>query len=344
MMDMSRLNRIDCHMHYMPSGFDNGAQSRTGTTQPARRQLGSPDSDGRPGWTDLAELQGVMDSAGVDLGVLLTFPHHATPFRREAETIPEAIGRYNRSMSADLEARGEGRFVMMASVDPLSGRDGLEQLQKDLQLPNVRGIALLTNYGDVTLDDTRFEPIFTLAKEHDVAITVHPATPGPSWRDGARLGESSFLSSGLGYFLVDALCIFHMAHAGVFDRFPDVRFMFCQLGGAAAICCCRWHFHRSQAVEQAIASKVEVPLWARRSLNEILAHIWLDTHTQDRHAIRFVMDEVGPQSVVLGGDYPVSPAELGIQYMVDELDALSLGPATRLRVERDNALALLRLH
>ncbi|HWO72161.1 MAG TPA: amidohydrolase family protein, partial [Dehalococcoidia bacterium] len=213
MIDPSRVGRVDCHMHYMPTGFDNRRQASGGPG--GRRMLGSPDSDGRPGWTDLAELRAVMDSAGVDLGVLLTFPHHATPFRRPDESIAQVISRYNQAMSADLEKLGQDRFVMMASVDPLSGPEGIERLRGDLALPHVRGIALLTNYGDVTLDDPRFAPIFELAGEHDVAVTVHPGSAWPSWRDGARLGESSFLMSGLGYFLADALCIFHMAHAGV---------------------------------------------------------------------------------------------------------------------------------
>jgi len=283
MIDLSLVGRIDCHMHYMPTGFDN---RRVDEVRAAPRALGVPDSDERPGWTNLAELRAIMDDAAVDIGVLLTFPHHATPFRRPDESIPHVIGRYNRAMSDDIEAIGEGRFVMMASVDPLSGPEGIEQLRNDLALPHVRGIGLLTNYGDLTLDDPRFEPIFRLATERDVAVAVHPGSAWPSWRDAARLGASSFLTSGLGYFLADALCIFHMAHAGVFDRFPTVRFMFCQLGGVAAFCCGRWQFHRLQALEQAKAAAVEVPAWAKRSLNEVSSHVWLDTHTQDRHALR----------------------------------------------------------
>ena len=93
-----------------------------------------------------------------------------------------------------------------------------------------------------------------------------------------------------------------MAHRGVFERFPDVRFMFCQLGGAAAICCGRWHFHAAQVREQAAALGREMSLRARSELTAILSHVWLDTHTQDRYALRLVLDEAGPGSVVRGGD------------------------------------------
>jgi predicted TIM-barrel fold metal-dependent hydrolase len=179
--------------------------------------LGNPDSAMRPGWTDLGELRHVMDSTAVDLGLILAFPHHATPFRVQDESIVDVIARYNRAMSDDLAAHGHGRFLGTAAIDPLSGPEGVRQLERDLALPHIRGIALLTNYGDITLDDPRFTPIFELARAFDVPCTVHPGSAWPSWRDAARLGGSAFLQSGLGYFLADALCIFHMAHAGVFD-------------------------------------------------------------------------------------------------------------------------------
>lgn len=338
-MNVSRIRRIDCHMHYQPTGFaDLMAPSRPSRPQ---RLLGAPDSDGRPGWTDLVELRKVMDGVGIDFGVILTFPHHATAFQRGGESVPEVMGRYNRAIVSDLDAKGEDRFVMMAAVDPLSGPEGVDQLRRDLGLPYVKGISLLTNYGDVTLDDSRFEPIWQLAAEHDVAVTVHPQSPG-KW-EGARLDESVFLSAGLGYLLMDALSIFRMEHARVFERFPSVRFMFGQLGGVAGMCCARWQFHRLQALDQAEQLNLDPPAWAARSLNDILSHVWVDTHTQDHHAIRLVLEEAGADSILLGGDYPVSPLELGMEYMIDQLGALKAGPEVRQQIERDNALAFLGL-
>jgi hypothetical protein len=126
--------------------------------------------------------------------------------------------------------------------------------------------------------------------------------------------------------LAGALCIFLMAHAGTFGRFAGVRFMFCQLGGAAAICCGRWHFHAIQAREQAAALGRELPIWAGTDLTDVLFHVWLDTHTQDRHALWLVLEEVGPRGVVLGGDYPVTAPELGMHYVQAELDTLDLSP------------------
>ena len=159
----------------------------------------------RPGWTDLGELRQVMDSTQSGPRSDPRFPHHATPFRAPDESVVDVIARYNRAMSDDLAAQGDGRFFATATIDPVERSGSIAQLERDLGLPHVRGIALLTNYGDITLDDPRFIPIFELARAFDVPCTVHPGSAWPSWRDAARLGESAFLQSGLGYFLADAL-------------------------------------------------------------------------------------------------------------------------------------------
>jgi predicted TIM-barrel fold metal-dependent hydrolase len=53
------------------------------------------------------------------------------------------------------------------------------------------------------------------------------------------------------------------------------------------------------------------------------------------------IEEAGAQSVVLGGDYPVSSVELGMAFMQTELNALALEPAVKRAIERDNACRLL---
>ena len=86
-----------------------------------------------------------------------------------------------------------------------------------------------------------------------------------------------------------------------------------------------------------------MPVWARSELTEVLSHVWLDTHTQDRHALRLVLEEAGATQLVLGGDYPVTAPDLGMYYVQSELDALDLSTEVRRKIERDNALDLLRL-
>jgi predicted TIM-barrel fold metal-dependent hydrolase len=223
----------------------------------------------------------------------------------------------------------------------MGGKDEIGQLERSLKLPNICGIGLTTGKEGVTLDDPRYIPIFELARDYDVPITVHPGAAWPDWVEPMRLNETAFLLHGLGFLLADAMALFMMANAGVFERFPSVRFMFCQLAGVAPICCGRWEFHSKQERLRDHALGGGIPDWATRDLSEILSHVWMDTHAQNRNAIRLVLDQAGDHTVVLGSDYPWTPTEFGMDYTNSELDALRLSPQTRRKIERDNALALI---
>jgi hypothetical protein len=156
-----------------------------------------------------------------------------------------------------------------------------------------------------------------------------------------RLPETAFLLHGLGFLLADAMTLFLMANAGIFQRFPTVRFMFCQLAGIAPFCTGRWRFHAQQEHVRQQLTGADIPDWATRDLGDILSRIWMDTHTHDRDAIRLVLERAGDHTVVLGGDYPWTPPELGLQYTTTELDALQLTPTTRERLEHQNARSLI---
>ncbi len=330
------INRVDCHVHYHPTGFGDVLHDfamRAGSD--ILRHVFE-----RPAWRDLSALKRGMDRTGVDLALVIPTVTPIPGLRSLGRPIHEVTARFNEGLSQELSATA-GRFVATAIVDPLGGDAEIAQLERSLSLPSIVGIGLMTNYDDVTLDDPRFEPIFQLAQDHDVAVTIHPGGAWPSWMKPLRLGETQFLRAGLGFYLADAMALFLMANAGIFERYPRVRFMFCQLGGVAPICCGRWEFQAKQEKLLHTRHGGELPLWASIDLRDVLSKVWLDTHTQDRWALELVIREAGPGGIVIGGDYPFTEPELGVEYTLAELDALGLAADTRKRIERDNALALL---
>jgi predicted TIM-barrel fold metal-dependent hydrolase len=47
--------------------------------------------------------------------------------------------------------------------------------------------------------------------------------------------------------------------------------------------------------------------------------------------------------IVLGGDYPISPPEIGLGYTIPQLDKVGLSAGDRTKIERGNASKLLNL-
>jgi predicted TIM-barrel fold metal-dependent hydrolase len=331
---MSNIRRIDCHVHYLPSAFgEQLSQHRAG------RGAVQDIVAGRPGWRDLRVHVELMKKADVDFGVIVEPGSLLEGLRKLGGNLNETVEAYNRSMSADL-APSQGKFLAAASVNPFGGKEAIHQLERSLSLPAMAAIGLVASYGGIALDDPVFEPIFQVARDRDVPILVHPSTVPDVWMKALRL-DNMFLRGGFGFFMDDALCILRMATNGTFDRYPDVRFMFCQLGGMTPICCGRWEYHRRQARRVHEGRGEALPAWARKTLGEYLSHLWLDTHTQDRHALSLVMAEAGDHVIVLGGDYPYTLLEEGILYTMGELAALDVPAHVRRKIECENALKLL---
>ena len=282
----------------------------------------------------------MMDQAGVTLGVVIPNGSDLVEgLRSLGGDLNDTLDAYHRSLSADL-ARTDGRLVAAATIDPRGGSAAVAGLERALALPSIVGIGLVASYDGVALDDPLFEPIFQIARDYDVPILVHPSSVAPGWVEALRL-DNQVLRTGLGFLLDDALCILRMALNGTFDRHPDVRFMFCQLGGVAPFCCGRWEYHRHQARVLEAEKGIKRPDWVGKSLADYLAHVWLDTHTQDRHALGLVLAEIGEDVTVLGGDHPYTPFERGVPYALAEIAALGLSPGAQRKVERENALRLL---
>lgn len=332
---MASPSRIDCHVHYHASAFSEGLLSHQGTTGanvPIRGFVSS-----RPAWHDLDALREVMDRTDVALGVIIPIAGTLLGLSRAGAGATEA---YNRSLSDDLQRGGQDRFLGAAVVDPFGGKDEVAQLERSLKLPHIGAVGLVAGYEGVALDDPAFEPLWEVAREHNMPVLVHPSLVARSWVETLRL-DNNVLEAGLGFLLDDALCILRMVLNGTLDRFPDVRFMFCQLGGFAHACCARWDFHRKQHQLMSAASGRPVPEWANHALEEYLGRIWLDTHSTDRHLMRLVLDVAGEDTIVLGGDYPLTLPEDGVLHNIRELDALGVTDSVKAKIERGNARRLL---
>lgn len=327
--------RIDCHIHYMPSGIGDRLRDHLAGRGALRAMVAA-----QPAWRDLSVHREFMDRSGVEIAVVLPYASEIlSGLGSLGSSLNEATEVYNRSMSRDM-ASSSGRFLATAVVDPFGGKEAIAQLDRSLSLPGMVAIGLLASYDGVALDDPAFTAIFDVARHHDAAVMIHPSSVPRAWTEALRL-DNSVLHSGLGFLLENTLCILRMATKGVFDRYHDVRFMFCQLGGVAPFMCGRWDYHRQQAKRLQKGLGAPLPGWVEKALAEHLSHLWLDTHSQDRHALSLVMAEAGDSCVVLGGDHPYTAFEDGIPYTLQELDALGLPASSRRKIERANAIDLL---
>jgi len=147
----------------------------------------------------------------------------------------------------------------------------------------------------------------------------------------------------MGFLLDDMLCLIKMITANVFDRWWGVKFVFCQLGGFLPFTMGRFdqqYFFERRVYEQ---EKRPMPEYLQRRVVEYCQAFYVDTHTADASAMRCALDCMSADRIVLGGDYPISPPEIGLGYTIPQLDKVGLSAGDRTKIERGNASKLLNL-
>lgn len=329
------MNLIDCHAHCLPPSILDALREFAVGSYLGKSLYADE------GFASLEKHLKLMDRIGVEKEVI-NYGNLLVPAARARKLPMEQVVKMVNDYIAEAVRIAPKRFIPAAAVDPMAGEAGLKELDRAVEKLGLFGISLSTNLDGRALDDPMYEPIFERAKSWNMPLWVHPGQVPASWQQALGL-HNRYLNSGVGFLLDDMLCLIKMITANVFDRWWGVKFVFCQLGGFLPFTMGRFDqqfFFERRAYEQ---EKKPLPDYLRRRVIEYCQAFYVDTHTADASAIRCAVDCMTADRIVLGGDYPISPPDVGLGYTIPQLDKLGLPPAEREKIERGNASKLLNL-
>jgi aminocarboxymuconate-semialdehyde decarboxylase len=264
-----------------------------------------------------------MDRDGVDLQVV-----SATPvlfaYARPAEHAMECARIFNDAL-LELCAAGRGRLVPIGQV-PLQDTDlACRELERCLAA-GMKGVQIGNHVGDRDLDDEGLVTFLSHCAALDAAVFVHP------WDmfGGCRL-EDWMLGWTVAMPAETQLSLNRMILGGAFDRLPsDLRICFAHGGGSFTFLLGRlenaWHRRdivrgRSTAPPSTYLDRFDV-----------------DSAVYDTRALRYLVEVMGPSSVLLGSDYPFP---LGEERVGSVIRSCGFDPHVEHRLLGDNALAFL---
>ncbi|NND44455.1 MAG: amidohydrolase [Xanthomonadales bacterium] len=197
--------------------------------------------------------------------------------------------------------------VPMQDADAAIGE--LRRIREELALP---GIQIGSNINDRNLDDPELFPIFEAASDLGVAVMVHP------WQMmGRELMPKYWLPwlVGMPAELSRAIC--SMIFGGVLERLPKLRICFAHGGGSFPYTIGRIE-HGFNMRPDLVATDNDV------NPREYLARFWVDSVTHDPLALRYLLEVMGDERVMLGSDYPFP---LGEQRPGSAIESLNLPEA-----------------
>jgi aminocarboxymuconate-semialdehyde decarboxylase len=180
---------------------------------------------------------------------------------------------------------------------------------------------------DLQLSEPRFRPILKRAAELGVVLFAHPHFVG-GVRDQL---ECWYLANLIGHPLDTVLMASHLMFSGTLDELPDLKIILAHGGGYLPYQIGRLaHGHECRA---------ETKAQSKTSPLELLRRFWFDALTHDAMALKYLVDRVGADRVVIGTD---APYDMGEEHPLDMLEQLTgLSHQQRDMIHGLNALALI---
>ena len=253
----------------------------------------------------------VMEQNGVDMQVLspppfMTFTEIAAPVaahfaREQNEAVAAAIRQYPDAL------RGLG---IAPWQDPALA---IQELTYVLDTLELSGVEMVTQIAGKTLDDPALDAIWRELDTRHALILLHPYRALGTERQARSINRNV-----PGNTVEMALALVCLAFGGVFKRFPHIRFLAAHGGGMTPFAVGCWE-HAAEHTELA---------HLRSSPLALLRHCYADSIVHGTHELRYLIEILGAERVVLGSDFPFN---MGTSQLAALFDA-SLDATTRRQI------------
>jgi len=326
---------VDLHTHFFPAAWPDLA-ARFGTPDwPWLRRDGPDDATVMIGGREFRPITSAcwdadvrladMDRDGVDVQVV-----SATPvlfaYERPATHALECARIFNDAL-LELCAAGRGRLVPLAQVPLQDTELACRELDRALAA-GMAGVQIGNHVGDRDLDDTQLVEFLAHCASVGAPVFVHP------WDmfGGCRL-EDWMLAWTVAMPAETQLSLQRMILGGAFDRLPrDLRICFAHGGGSFSFLLGRLEnaWHRRDIVR---GHSTAPP-------TTYLDRFAVDSAVYDERALRYLVDVMGADSVLLGSDYPFP---LGEERVGATIRSCGFAPDVERQLLGTNAVEFLRL-
>ena len=286
---------VDCHAHLVPPDllaairkdadrFPNVRQIEDGGSLALAFAGGKPTRPVSKPLSDIAGRVAWMQKNGIDKQVVGGW---VDMFGYELPgTEAEAWARLtNECLLA--AAKAEPHFVPLATV-PLGDGARAAAVLKDAAKAGFAGamIGTLPRGVGSTLDAAELDPFWQAADETGAVIHIHP-----SFDAGDKRVNDFGLANGLGRITDAVVAVARLISAGHVTKYKNAKFFVPM--GAAALPFVLGRLKRNATITPGIGDPVEA-----------LSHIYTDTILHDVRVLKFVIEMMGTERLMMGSDMP----------------------------------------
>ena len=266
-----------------------------------------------------------MDRQQVDVHVLSVAPY-LTNYHLDSAPGLASARELNDEIAAVAQSHPD-RFIGLATVPMQDPQAAAAELERSMQELGMRGVELNTNMEGHNWDEPRFQPFFEAAERLGAFVFFHPHNPA-----GADRAGRYYLSNLINFPLDTTIAIASLIFGGVLDRYPGLKLCFAHGGGYACFGIGRMDFGARVRPEPQVNRIKQLP-------SDYLKHIYYDCITHSDEALKYLIDRVGADRVMLGDDFPF---DMGFEYPVEWVNSLKyLNDFEKRRILGENAQEVL---
>jgi aminocarboxymuconate-semialdehyde decarboxylase len=306
------LGSIDVHAHWQPERYVK-ALADIGTR-----------IDAHPLNVDLDRRRAWMDEHGVQMLVLTIL---APPWQTVSAEIAARLTALVNDAVVEAHSAFPDRFVAGVAMPVQDATLALKELNRVAGKPAFRAVHLPTSLnGTDYVFDAAFEPILARCEELGYPLLFHPITAVPG---ADRMRGPVNLSNPLGYPFEHALVAEKFITTGLLDKYPRLDIVLGHAGGAFPYIAGRLEHNLARVNHK-----------TSRPFREYIRRFHYDTLAYYPEALRFLIDLVGSDRVVIGTD---NFALMDVDDPRALLNALNLPAAERERILSGNAARLFKV-
>jgi aminocarboxymuconate-semialdehyde decarboxylase len=331
------MEAIDVHFHIVPQRFvdlvrQEGLREIVGverapdvdrlTFRPPPGVAVEPDTAIRPHLYDPELIIAALDRRKLDAAAVSPPPEFFLYWAP-----PELGVTISRAMNdgfAELARAHPDRFLPLATLPMQAPQAAAAELERAIRELGLRGAAICTHVNGLDLDRPEFRPVLATAAQLNVPIFLHPQNGG----DISRL-QAYHLWNLVGFPTESAVAASRLLLSGAFEELPGLTIVLAHGGG--------FFPYQIGRLDHGYQARPELQARVPRPPSAYLGQIYADSLIHDDRSLRFLIERLGADHVVIGSDYPF---DMGSERPVDAVRDLNL-PADQTRAILGGTLARL---
>ena len=236
------------------------------------------------------------EQAGIDRCVVSNTIHYLKD-KTDDDSL-EFLRRWNE-YGAEIQQKYKERVIVFTSTLPCGGTPFMKELERAIVECGLHGVLINSSHQHAYPDDDAASPFFEMVAGLGIPVMMH----APSVGYGEERMRDYRLASSVGRPFDECLSIARLIVRGVFERYQNIKFVGCHLGGGICDVIGRMDY-AYELGDRASGLGPYEPMRITKRPSEYLKTLHMDTVAYHPPAIMCAYQTIGAEHLLFGSDAP----------------------------------------